>query len=1071
MNRFKSVRRLLITLLLLLSLVTVPALASGGDTVEISTAEGLMELLSTSYGDCYKKTYGKTFVLTEDITIDTSELETSFNANSAPIRAFDGIFDGGGHTVTVVEAESGEPSMPLFDWVGTNINNDQASIRNLDLVFEGNVSGAPLAAVIGNGAVENVNIEFQKDILFANAMGTGYYAVASGVFVFVSASSGGEKNPTSIKNVSVSATGPAPYGVIGSVQPQDRQYVMAAGVYSEYGLAGAACVLEGVEISVRAVCARSSYASSTRNSAVCAAGAVSGHYQSNLRLGYTTVTVAESILSEAVSGSSVSEVYSCGLASEAFALRECSVSVGGSIQAIAAEGVSASAYAAGLGLSVSNKYNQQEPQGGAYHNWGEGTGKCSVTVGGDILASVSSAVSDKVAAACGAAYNTGHQYVWNDVTIDVAGSISARGGGLCKAYASGFAHQPYNEPNVLDQNVDYENCSVTAGSISAVSPEYGGYAAGFMRWCYGACKNCSVTAGSIESSGIDADVSGFARRFSPNTSAYLSNTHGELDGCKVAAGSIRAVNTDPDNAANAAGFVIEVSNVVPGFSAAIRGCEVTIENELLSDSADGMPFEALFVGVNKSSCGIFDNRVTLPRSQADVQTIEGADYVLFTASEAAGRADSTDWQSGNRVVFPGESINAVTCAFDDGDSTGTLWKLTLELRFFTVGYDLNGGTPAPGVDYSAVTVNEGEKISLPAAPEREDYKFIGWSDGTELRQPGDEVEIEGSTTFTAQWEADIRYFTLTYNSNGGTEYPDETYPEGIEVRLDKLPEREGHSFTGWYADVELTQLIETVIMNEHISVYAGWEKDEEPWVPPYIPPVEPEEPVYEPNWLNTTDHFGYIIGYEDGTIKPDASITRAEVATIFFRLLTDEARDKFWTETNSYSDVAETAWYNNAVSTLSRMGILGGYEDGTFRPNASITRAEFAKIAVSFFEYEDISAENIFTDVAAGSWYENFVAVAAKLGLIEGYAGNVYRPNESITRAEACTIINRTLGRAPDADHLLPESQMNTWPDNRPGTWYYAQLQEATNSHEYKWSGDIEHWTAKLPERDWDALQ
>ena len=242
------------------------------------------------------------------------------------------------------------------------------------------------------------------------------------------------------------------------------------------------------------------------------------------------------------------------------------------------------------------------------------------------------------------------------------------------------------------------------------------------------------------------------------------------------------------------------------------------------------------------------------------------------------------------------------------------------------------------------------------------------------------------------------------------------------------------------------------------------------WENIVIPDI-PVTPEYTPNWLNTTDHFGYIIGYEDGTIKPNASITRAEVATIFFRLLTDEARDKFWTETNSYSDVAETAWYNNAVSTLSRMGILGGYEDGSFRPNASITRAEFAKIAVSFFEYEDISAENIFTDVAAGSWYENFVAVAAKLGLIEGYAGNVYRPNESITRAEACTIINRTLGRAPDADHLLPESEMNTWPDNRPGVWYYAQLQEATNSHEYKWSGDIEHWTAKLPERDWDALQ
>lgn len=225
------------------------------------------------------------------------------------------------------------------------------------------------------------------------------------------------------------------------------------------------------------------------------------------------------------------------------------------------------------------------------------------------------------------------------------------------------------------------------------------------------------------------------------------------------------------------GFVIEVSNVVPGFSAAIRGCEVTIENELLSDSADEMPFEALFVGVNKSSCGIFDNRVTLPRSQADVQTIEGADYVLFTASEAAGRADSTDWQSGNRVVFPGESINAVTCAFDDGDSTGTLWEPHTRAAVLHRRLRPERRHAGAGVDYSAVTVNEGEKISLPRPRlSARTINSSAGSDGTELRQPGDEVEIEGSTTFTAQWEADIRYFTLTYNSNGGTEYPDETYP-------------------------------------------------------------------------------------------------------------------------------------------------------------------------------------------------------------------------------------------------------------------------------------------------------
>ena len=244
------------------------------------------------------------------------------------------------------------------------------------------------------------------------------------------------------------------------------------------------------------------------------------------------------------------------------------------------------------------------------------------------------------------------------------------------------------------------------------------------------------------------------------------------------------------------------------------------------------------------------------------------------------------------------------------------------------------------------------------------------------------------------------------------------------------------------------------------------------WYPPIIPPVTPSEPVYTPNWLNTTDHVSYIIGYEDGTVKPNAGITRAEVATIFFRLLTDGARERFWSETNAYSDVAAGSWYNIAVSTLSNMGILGGYEDGTFRPNASITRAEFAKIAVSFFDWADIEAVNSFVDVRDSAWYANYVAVAAEIGLIEGYGGNVFRPEATITRAEACTIINRTLGRAPDADHLLPVGQMNTWPDNSDtGVWYYAQIQEATNSHDYRWLGDIEQWTAKLTDPDWDKLQ
>ena len=240
----------------------------------------------------------------------------------------------------------------------------------------------------------------------------------------------------------------------------------------------------------------------------------------------------------------------------------------------------------------------------------------------------------------------------------------------------------------------------------------------------------------------------------------------------------------------------------------------------------------------------------------------------------------------------------------------------------------------------------------------------------------------------------------------------------------------------------------------------------------YNTPITPiPEPDDSPVGLNTEDHVAYIIGYEDGTVRPGANITRAEVATIFFRLLTDETRESYWSQSSGFTDVASGAWYNNAVSTLTRAGILDGYEDGSFRPNASITRAEFTKIAVSFFKHAGGASANPFNDVPESAWYAEFVKAAAELGLIDGYEDGTFRPNAPITRAEACTIVNRTLGRAPDKDNLLPEHEMLTWPDNSRDAWYYAQIQEATNSHDYQWLGAIELWTAKLAERDWDALE
>ena len=232
----------------------------------------------------------------------------------------------------------------------------------------------------------------------------------------------------------------------------------------------------------------------------------------------------------------------------------------------------------------------------------------------------------------------------------------------------------------------------------------------------------------------------------------------------------------------------------------------------------------------------------------------------------------------------------------------------------------------------------------------------------------------------------------------------------------------------------------------------------------------------KPEDLNTEDHFAYIIGYPGGTVQPQGDITRAEVATIFFRMLTDEARAENWSQTNNYTDVAPADWYNNAISTLTNMGIISGEPDGSFRPNDPITRAEFTKIAVGFFEEAGNYVEGTFVDVPANAWYADFIDAAVDLGLIEGYPDGTIRPEATITRAEACTIVNRTLGRVPDKDHLLPEEDMVLWPDNSDvNAWYYAQMQEATNSHDYEWTGEgdeqVENWTEKLEDRDWDALE
>lgn len=294
-------------------------------------------------------------------------------------------------------------------------------------------------------------------------------------------------------------------------------------------------------------------------------------------------------------------------------------------------------------------------------------------------------------------------------------------------------------------------------------------------------------------------------------------------------------------------------------------------------------------------------------------------------------------------------------------------------------------------------------------------------------------------------------YTLHYESNGGTAYKDERYSSGTKVTLDKTPTRESYTFTGWYADKALTQKITSVTMNSDKTVYAGWEA------------------TGVPDKLNGDDHFAYVIGYPDGKVHPKGNISRAETATIFFRLLKADIRDGNLTADNDFSDVSDSQWHNKAISTMAKLGIVKGRRADSFVPDASITRAEFAAICARF-NTKPVENSGSFSDIS-GHWAENEIERAAAFGWISGYPDGTFRPDARITRAEAMTMINRVLCRMPQSESDLLDSMVK-WPDNKPSDWHYLAVQEATNSHDFDRQGEVgESWTKLTSVPDWTRYQ
>lgn len=382
----------------------------------------------------------------------------------------------------------------------------------------------------------------------------------------------------------------------------------------------------------------------------------------------------------------------------------------------------------------------------------------------------------------------------------------------------------------------------------------------------------------------------------------------------------------------------------------------------------------------------------------------------------------------------------------------------------TVTFKVVNGTWRNGSSQNIVyTINKGttlasNSIAVPTGMQPES----GYTGGSWDTTPNTTTTLNGNVTYTYRFtrsgggEYNPKDATLRFNSRGGTEFDDIVRDDPFEYNpYNKIPSRPGYRFTGWY---DSSRLDDRYDEDEEISVpmgittvWAGWEE------------------TSVPSMLNGDDHYAYIQGYSDGTVRPNANITRAQVATIFFRLLDEDVQDDNLTTYNTFPDVDQDYWANTAISTMASLGVINGRNSGLFDPDAYITRAEFAAICARF---DDSGVDGIttFTDTV-GHWAEDEISRAAALGWIQGYADGTFRPNQYITRAQAVTMINRVLCRLPeDTDDLL--SGMNTWTDCHEDDWFYLAIQEATNSHDFVAKDRVyESWTDLNRAPDWSRYE
>ena len=483
---------------------------------------------------------------------------------------------------------------------------------------------------------------------------------------------------------------------------------------------------------------------------------------------------------------------------------------------------------------------------------------------------------------------------------------------------------------------------------------------------------------------------------------------------------------------NSSGKVI---NVYTDYSAGKHNITVNFENCTVNNSLSFSPKPVL--NVNDSNMDKFKYIINISGDNK----VSGISVDSTTCSRLfgfGGKADKNNtgrldvfierepvWEDGARVGDHAQ--NFTTGSYDNGEAPG-------KLNQYTEGYKDN-----------AFTEN---------APKKWDWNE---ENGCYTRTVSRTCDYCGYNE-----KKDENGYLVSYDLNGGEaaeneEYQEEIVAEGTPIALKAAPSKDGYVFAGWSDGDTTYNAGDAVVVEQAMTFTAQWKLEGEEIIAGMTG-------LLTVAGLGTDDHIAYVYGYPDGTIRPNETITRAEVTTIFYRLLTSARRDEIFTSENSFRDVNSSMWYNKAASSMAAGGYIQGYADGTFGANKPITRAEFVCLAARFATKTTGFAS--YTDVDNGHWAARSIAICASNGWVQGYEDGTFRPDQPITRAEAMTIINRMLGRGASKGYICKGAVRYT--DNDPGSWYYYEILEATNDHEYRNARPFEQWIRATILRSYD---